>query len=250
MFDLEERYWWFVGRRHILYNLLKQKGHIPPNALILDVGCGAGGTLSLLQEFGHVIGIDVFLDALNLCKNRGHRLLVLADGSHAPFRDESFDCISVLDVLEHIEDDHSALAEVRRLLRPWGKAIVTVPAYPSLWSEHDEALHHRRRYRFADFKEKVEAAGLEINKMTFAISAVLGPVFLFRWLQRLVKRRPNATAKTALIQLPPLLNGLLIVYLRLEASIIPRCNLPFGVSILCLAQKTPPLTGGGETYQS
>ncbi|MBI3920694.1 MAG: class I SAM-dependent methyltransferase [Armatimonadetes bacterium] len=237
MFELEDRYWWFVGRRHIVRSLLARRGNLPNPCRIVDLGCGTGGNLPELAQFGEVVGVDMSPEALHLCRSRGDFPLALSDGTALPFREDSCDLVTVLDVLEHIEDDRRVLEELVRILRPGGKVLVTVPAYPSLWSEHDEALHHQRRYRAHELRGKVRASGLTIRKLSFAISAVLLPVYFLRWMQRFRRQPPRESAKTGLIELPAMVNGLLIAYLRFEGSWIPHMSLPFGLSIVCLAEK-------------
>jgi len=236
MFQLEEHYWWFVGRRYIVAQLLRHNARLPAQARILDIGCGSGGNIPTLQMFGNALGVDVSLQALNYCQQRRHCSLANARANQLPIKDGVIDLATMLDVLEHIEDDRNALREIWRTLKPSGQLLLTVPAYPSLWSEHDEALHHQRRYRFNELKEKVRGAGFRVVRMSYAIAAVIAPVYLFRWLQRLRPRKREP--KTALIELPLLLNNLLVTYLKAEARLIPRTTLPFGVSIVCLAEKS------------
>lgn len=235
MFQLEEHYWWFVGRRCIIDKLLLQRGQLPPAALVLDVGCGSGGNIRTLEKFGAVVGVDISLVALTFCRRRHSCNLALSEGDYLPLRSDRFDLVTLLDVLEHTEDDNRALCEVHRVLKPGGKALITVPAYPTLWSEHDEALHHKRRYRSKELRDKAQKAGFRVLRMSHAISAVLAPVYLFRWLQRLRPRRVEP--KIALVSLPAPVNRLLVAYLKMEARLIPRASIPFGVSIICLVQK-------------
>ncbi len=237
MFDLEDRYWWFVGRRHIVSSLLRVKAHLSHTCRTLDLGCGSGGNLKVLSAMGAVFGADRSEQALQLCARRGDFLLILADGEDIPAKDCCFNLVTALDVLEHIEDDQAVLREMYRILKPGGRALITVPAYPSLWSEHDEALHHKRRYRLRELHQKAELAGFRVEKLSHAICAVLAPVYLLRWMQRLRPGRQPSTPKTGLVELPAFPNWLLVEYLRLESFLIPRVNLPFGVSIVCLAAK-------------
>ncbi|MCS6860255.1 MAG: class I SAM-dependent methyltransferase, partial [Abditibacteriales bacterium] len=212
---------------------------------LIDVGCGTGANLTLLERFGDVIGLDAALLALSFCQQRRHHLLVQASAMSLPFADASADVITALDVLEHLEDDVGALCELHRVLRPGGYLLATVPAYQWLWSEHDEALHHKRRYGARELRCKVEAAGLQIIKLSYAISAVLPIIAAFRFAQRL---RPRTGApKTAHIRLPRPLNQLLVAYLKCEASILRFACLPCGVSLVCVAQKAPLLA---ETVQA
>jgi ubiquinone/menaquinone biosynthesis C-methylase UbiE len=182
----------------------------------LDLGCGTGGSFSLLRNFGTVIGLDVSPLALKFAKEKGMKHLVLGSAENLPFADNCLDLVAALDVLEHLDDDCQALREIWRVLKPNGAFVFTVPAFMSLWSVHDIALAHKRRY---------------------AICPLLPAVFVFRKMQNLFMR--GRKPATALIELPSPLNRLLIELLRLEATLIPFVRLPFGVSLVGLAEKLP-----------
>lgn len=236
MRQLEDAYWWFVGRRAIIGKLL----HLFPGAArqrrLLDLGCGTGANLALLGRYGRVFGLDISPEALGLAAHRDRRQ-PLAEGlaNCLPFRDATFDVITALDVVEHVEDDCGALREVRRLLRADGRFILTVPAFQWLWSEHDEALGHYRRYSKTALIRTLVCAGLEPLFISFAICLPIIPTAALRLLQRFA-RSPRRDAKTAHIILPPVLNRALITYLELEAFILPHMRIPFGVSLIAVTQ--------------
>lgn len=236
MAKLEDRYWWFVGRRFIVGALLRRFWRPPDNPpLILDLGCGTGGTFPLLRRFGTVVGLDASLTALRFAYRRGKTTLVLGDGQHLPFASASFDLVAVLDVLEHLDDDEGALREIFRVLKKGGAVVFTVPAFMSLWSVHDIALEHRRRYLVGELAAKLRRAGFHIRQLSFAICPVLPVVFVFRKVQNWLMRGKEAA--TALIELPDPFNRLLIALLQLEAVLLPHCRLPFGVSLVGVAEK-------------
>ena len=260
MARLEERYWWFVGRRFIVRSLLQQfwKPNINSTqhpslrtshsaltfalrtshpALILDLGCGTGGSFSLLRNFGTVVGLDVSPLALKFAKEKGMKHLVLGSAENLPFADNCFDIVAALDVLEHLEDDRQALREIFRVLKPNGAFVFTVPAFMSLWSVHDIALAHKRRYLWREIHDKVVQAGFRLHCLSYAICPLLPVVFVFRKVQNLLMRGKKPA--TALIELPSPLNRLLIELLKLEAALIPFVRLPFGVSLVGLAEKLP-----------
>ena len=248
MFRLEDSYWWFVARRRLVRDLLAR--YLPgvggPGVRILDVGCGTGATLGVLAEFGEkaagdrrppfVVGIDSSPQALWYSRRRGEYQLVQARGEALPVRDGSVDVITALDLLEHIPDDAAAAAEFARALRPSGLLLVTVPALPWLWSEHDEALDHLRRYQARRLRRILEEAGLEIQRLTPLITLLLLPIAALRLLQRLLPRK-NAHPETAFIVPPRSINWLLIALLWLEHRWALRWNLPLGVSLLAVARK-------------
>lgn len=240
MAEFEEHYWWFVGRRIILASLLDQ--HLPSHGTperprrILDVGCGSGGVMRMLQRYGQTVGLDPAAPPLGIAQRRGQRLLVQGDGLRLPFADESFDLVSALDVIEHMADDSAALAGIHRVLAPGGHLLVTVPAYEFLWSQHDVALSHYRRYTSTQVQTRLLQAGFKVERLTYAISALLPAVIGVRLLDR-IRRRPEQEAQSGLIELPPWLNRLCLATLEAEAAVLRCCNLPVGVSVVALAQK-------------
>ncbi len=242
MARLEDQYWWFVGRRFIVRNLIQRFWKPKTNpALILDLGCGTGGSFSLLRNWGTVIGLDASPIALKFARKRGMKYLVLGDAQCLPFDENRFDLVAVLDVLEHLEEDCQALKEIWRVLKPNGAVVFTVPAFMSLWSVHDIALGHKRRYLFNEVHDKFVCAGFQLRHLSYAICPLLPAVFVFRKVQNLLMR--NKEPATALIELPKPLNRLLIALLQFEAVTLPFVRFPFGVSLVGFAEK-PPAPGG------
>ncbi|MCS7263491.1 MAG: class I SAM-dependent methyltransferase [Armatimonadetes bacterium] len=243
MARLEDQYWWFVGRRFIVSSLI-QKFWKPKSqpAVILDLGCGTGGSFPLLKKFGEVVGLDASLVALNFSRKRGMKQIILGDAQFLPFADNKFDLIAVLDVLEHLDDDFQALREIWRVLKPEGAVVFSVPAFMSLWSVHDIALTHKRRYLWSEIHNKIVKAGFEIKQLSYAICPLLPIVFVFRKVQNFLMK--NKEPATALIELPELINNALISLLKFEAALLPFVRLPFGVSIVGLAQKKQGLAEG------
>ena len=159
-----------------------------------------------------------------------------ARGEALPAQSESVDVITALDLLEHIPDDAAAVAEMARVLRPGGILLVMVPALPFLWSEHDEALDHLRRYRARQLREILEGAGLKVERLSPLITLLLAPIGALRLLQRILRRK-NAHPETAFIVPPALVNVLLTWLLWLESRWAVRWNLPVGVSLMGVARK-------------
>ena len=246
MFELEDSYWWFVARRELVRELLVRhrpgpgvSGLQSRNNVILDVGCGTGATLNAIADVGVGAGIDRSPEALRYCRRRGLSRLAVGKAEMLPVASESADVVLALDLLEHIADDGAACRELARVLRPGGVLVVTVPACPSLWSEHDEALDHLRRYRAARLRRILVEAGLRIEKLSYLITALLVPITVLRLIQRIVPRRKRGP-QTAFIIPPAPINRLLIWLLRLESSWLRWFNLPAGVSLVAVGRK-----GGG-----
>src|SRR4051794_37695370 len=138
MFDNEDHYWWFVSRRELVVETVRRLP-MPRAPRLVDVGCGTGATAEALHRFGIVTGVDMSPMALECCRRRGLERLMQGVAEALPLADDSADVLVATDILEHLDDDLAALREFHRVLRPGGHAVITVPAYRMLWSEHDEA---------------------------------------------------------------------------------------------------------------
>lgn len=240
MYQSEDHYWWFVGRRRLVRGLLRR--FAPGAATILDVGCGTGGTLDAVDGLGEVTGADLSEDALGFCRSRGHHDLARCRAEELPFRTHALDVVLSCDLLEHLEDDQCGLAELFRVVKTGGIILATVPAHKWLWSEHDEALSHRRRYSKQEIREMVEAQGGRLLKLTYAVSLVFPIVVGVRLLSRL-RLRPIGKPHTQLMALPPWANRLLIWLHDLENWWIVRAGFPFGTTVVAII-RTPEMTGG------
>jgi SAM-dependent methyltransferase len=237
MYEVEGTHWWFAGRRRILESFLERiiadlkiKDR-PPR--ILDVGCGTGANLEMLSRFGEAEGVDVSEDALAFCHARGLERVRLGAAEQLPYEDGSFDLVTALDVVEHLDDDAAGLREMRRVLRPDGRALFFVPAFMFLWGVQDDISHHRRRYRLPQLLKTVRAAGFEIERATYANITFFAPILLGRALMRVTGLRPASENNITVSSL----NGLFGRLLGAESVLLRRANLPFGVSALCVARR-------------
>lgn len=223
----EQSYWWHLGRIDIVKTQLL-KLYSGKKIKILNVGCGTGGTVSTLKKFGEVTNIDVSKEALKFLKNSGHEG-TLFDGVTVPFKDESFDLVIALDVLEHIELDQQSLLEWKRVLKKNGKMFITVPAYEWLWSGHDISLHHQRRYTTSKLTWDLEKIGVKTLKRSYAIGFSLPLVAGFRLLHKLSGKYMNE--KSSYVNLPNVINSLFTCILRFESRWLSRFNLPAGTTV-------------------
>lgn len=232
MFHHEGDYWWFVARRRLAQALLH--AYLPEvSGRILDAGCGTGALLSELQASGFAVGVDVSLEALCLTRQRGAFPSVQARLEALPFASETFQVAFALDVLEHLPDERPALRELYRVLQAGGYLIVSVPAYSWLWSKHDVALAHYRRYTARTLRTHLCKAGFQVRMLSPSVGLLLPIIALARWLDRL---RPGAPAATV-IPLPRWLNRTLIRLHDCETRWLLRHRLPFGVSLVAVAQR-------------
>jgi len=250
MFRLEDGHWWFVARRNLLMQALKRFQPTPlvpaltndAPLKILDVGCGTGGTMDRLRPLGLVVGLDLEPLALEFSHNRGHRSLTLGSATALPFATNSFDLVVALDVLEHIPDHQTAAREIARVLRPGGLLLATVPAYQHLWSRHDEALMHQRRYVGREVGALLTQAGLRTEHLTYTVMAYLPLVTVVRAYQRRFKRSGPPHADVA--PTPRFLNTVLRAWLDVESQVALRVRLPWGLSVFAIARKPAKDEGG------
>ena len=233
MYRLEDHHWWFVGKR-LLVDALLQDVLRDGRPRILDVGCGTGAVLAHLRHRASTVGVDRSLQALAYCRRRGLAALACADGDRLPFAPGSFDAVLLLDALEHVVEEAVLLDAVRSLLRPGGWLLVSVPAYQFLWSEHDEVLHHVRRYTGRSLRRALDRSRFDVHRLTYTNVAALPPAVLVRGiLGRLGLMRHSGTDFEVQA---PWLNGALTAAYRLEATALRHVRrLPFGLSVAALA---------------
>jgi SAM-dependent methyltransferase len=228
----EDRHWWYQGRRTVLERAITRLG-LPAHARILDAGCGSGRNMVELARLGAVTGVELSGTSVRLAREREAGEVVEGSVMDMPFDDASFDLTVSLDVIEHLEDDIGALRELRRVTKPGGALLVTVPAYQWLWSGHDEVNHHHRRYNRRTLLAAAQAGGWELESFTNFSSLTLPVAILLRALERFM---PSTTKSSLDLWVPPApLNWALRQPLNLEAAVIGRGgSIPAGLSLLAV----------------
>jgi SAM-dependent methyltransferase len=246
MLDVDEHHWWYRGRRRIIAVELDRLP-VPHPARVLDAGCGSGRTLQELVRFGEVSGIELNPDAAGVARARGDFDVRIGRLEELPWDSGTFDLITCLDVIEHTPDDRLTLRELARVTKSGGWLLVTVPAYQALWSQHDEANHHYRRYARGSLRAAAVEGGWEVQRMTSFNSLLLAPAAVVRLAQR--RRRPtNGEYKSDLDLGPAWLNGVLERPLVSESRWLARGRtLPAGLSLLAVLQKP---CGNGRAGQA
>jgi SAM-dependent methyltransferase len=242
MLGADERHWWYRGRRRVIRAELERLP-LPAGAAILDAGCGSGRTMQLLGAYGTVSGVELSESAAEVARARGVGDVVIGRLEALPWPEDQFDLITCLDVIEHTPDDRATLAELRRVCRPGGYLLVTVPAYPRLWSVHDEANHHYRRYSRAALRGAALDAGWALERLSSFNSMLLAPAAAVRLSRRRQARTMNGTAtevyRDELSIGPAWLNGALEWPLALEARWLGRGGtLALGLSLIAILRRS------------
>jgi SAM-dependent methyltransferase len=229
----EDRHWWYRGRRRILHRVVAALD-LPAGARILDAGCGSGRNMVELARYGEVTGVELSAIALEAARARDVGDVIAGSVLAMDVPDGVFDLAVCLDVIEHLADDRAALRELRRVVAPGGALIVTVPAYQWLWSGHDVANEHFRRYSQRRLLEAAQAAGWRCVRATHFNSLLLPVAIAARMLER--SRSTRARARPDLWVPPAPLNRLMELPLELEGALIagPLHGLPFGLSLLAV----------------
>jgi SAM-dependent methyltransferase len=233
-------HWWFAARRDILRGQLRQLD-LPPDADILEIGSGTGANLDLLSEFCNVLGLEMESEAIALakqCRAGAAGNVSMLQGmcpDDLPALGRKFDLICLFDVLEHIERDQESLSQLALLLKPHGRLMVTVPAYQWMWGPHDVHLHHKRRYNRRTLSERCDHAGLSIARMSHFNTVLFPLAVLARMVEKLTGRNSSATETPA-----PAINALFRTLFAAERHLLSKTRLPFGLSLLLLAQPRRP----------
>jgi len=234
MAEIDRDHWWFVARRRIVTALIERHRPKAGPLRILEVGCGTGSNIAMLQGFGTVDAIEPDDGARALAEARSGLSIkggYLPDG--VMLHDGAYDLIVLLDVLEHIPADRAALATLKAKLAPGGRIIVTVPAMPWLWSAHDVVHHHQRRYTARTLSEVFAGAGLKLRHRTYFNSLLFPLIVAARAIGKISGREGGDDAMP-----PPALNRLLEALFGAERYWVAGRSLPFGVSLAAVAEPT------------
>jgi SAM-dependent methyltransferase len=226
----EDEHWWFCGRRAIGEAVIRGLD-LPKDAKILEIGAGTGGNMAMLEKFGEVEAVEMSDLARQIAwEKTGRHFLYGYLPDNIPVSPGTFDLVCLFDVLEHVAEDEASLVSMRRLLKPNGKIVLTVPAHQWLWSTHDVGLHHMRRYSRELLKERIERAGYRIDKLTYTNAAL----FPLAALARLADRLRGSAAASGQAMPPAPINAAMKAMFSAESLIVPSASLPFGVSLLAV----------------
>ncbi len=223
-------HFWHRARLGLINYLLSKA---PTTTNIAAIGCGTGEELSVLAKHGQVVGYDINRDALALAAKQGLTTAHLnLETEDLP---QSFDVITAFDVLEHLADDNAVFKRLNRGLKPNGYLLLTVPAYQWLFSSHDLALEHKRRYGKKELLQKLSKANFCVVEIAYWNCCLAPAIIGVRLLKKILPLKIHVSeAKTP----PPILNWLGWQILSLENSLILLgCKLPWGISLYAVAKK-------------
>jgi SAM-dependent methyltransferase len=230
MAELDDRHWWYRARRKILADLIRREANLPPNAKILEIGCGTGHNLAMLSGFGHVDGLELDDEAAALSEKRLGRGILRSPLPELDGVTDDYDLIGAFDVIEHIDDDRAALDAIATKLKPGGKFIMTVPAHPWMWTAHDVANHHKRRYSKRSLRALIQGSPLKLDRIGY-FNSLLFPVAVAERALSKLRGKDNGD-----VSLPPRpLNAALEAVFGSERYLVGRLPLPPGLSLFAVA---------------
>ncbi len=233
----EDTYWWFTARNIIISKIIKKIiPSLSEQSRILDIGCGTGGFASYISKDYNISCLDTSETALDYCRKRGLSNLYNSTIDSLPPEVEKFDAAIMLDVLEHIEDDRTALNDVHSILKEGAYYVMTVPAYSWMWSKHDEIHMHYRRYTKAEVLNRIENSGFKVKYSSYFNSFLFLPAFLKRKIDKITGKEEKH--KDPVDKVSPGMNKLFHKIFALESKLLPSISLPFGLSIIVIAQKS------------
>jgi SAM-dependent methyltransferase len=234
MAELDELHWWYRGRRKVLNALIERNIKLPAKAHILEVGCGTGHNLKMLEQFGTVDGIEIDPEARAIAEKRLGRPISDSRLPDLPgIARGGYDLVAALDVVEHIDDDRATIAALASCLGPGGKLLVTVPAHQWMWSAHDELNHHKRRYSKRQLSALIEQSRLRLETIGY-FNSLLFPLAVGARLAAKLTGGGGGDDK-----LPPRpVNYLFERCFAAERALIGTVPLPPGLSLFAIASAT------------
>lgn len=234
MFRQEKTHWWHVAKRRLVEEAIKNDWFKKKNFSIFDAGCGTGALLLELRDLTtEIYGGDISSKSLRFTKNRGiSNLLKIDFEKKLPYPSKKFDCVTCLDVLEHVGNDKQMLSEFYRLLKKNGRLYLTVPAYQFLWSYWDVSLGHKRRYQKSSLIRLIGKTGFQVKYSSYFYSFLLPVAIVFR-----IVKTVSSQKSSDFVVFPTIINQLMLFLCWLERKLMKLFPIPFGLSIFIVAIK-------------
>jgi SAM-dependent methyltransferase len=232
--QIEATHWWFVGRRRLFSQIIMLFG-LPPNASVLDIGTSTGTNLRMLRELGYsnVRGLDLHDEAIRWCADKGLGQVDKGDICSIPSPDGIYDLVMATDIIEHVDDDITALHEIARVLKPSGRAIVTVPAFQSLWGLQDIVSHHKRRYRKQELVNKLSQVGFYVDECVYFNYLLFLPIWFARQIIRILGLKLSSENELNSLFINKVLGHIFLF----DIETARKMNPIFGVSVLAVVKK-------------
>jgi SAM-dependent methyltransferase len=231
MAELDDRHWWYRARRRIIADLIRREVQPPPDAQVLEIGCGTGHNLAMLSGFGHVEGLELDDEARAISEKRlGRKVMSAPLPELAGVPNKHYHLIGAFDVIEHIDDDRAALASIAAKLKPGGKFVMTVPAHQWMWTAHDVVNHHKRRYSKRGLRALIDGSPMKLDRIGY-FNSLLFPLAIAE--RAVSKLRGKGDADVKLPSVP--LNAALEKVFEAERYLVGRLPLPPGLSLFAVA---------------
>lgn len=231
MAEMDQRHWWYRARREVLAALIAREANPPADAQILEIGCGTGHNLEMLGKFGRVDALELDDEARSLAEKRLGRSVMSAPlPKLAGVPQKHYDLVGAFDVIEHIDDDSAALASIAKRLKPGGKFVMTVPAHQWMWSAHDVANHHKRRYSKKGLRQLIDASPMKLDRIGY-FNSLLFPLAVAERLASKARGKEDAN-----LSLPPsAINKAFETAFAAERHLVARLPMTPGLSLFAVA---------------
>ena len=226
--QLEKEHWFYAGKREIVRYWIDKVQPLKPQSLLIDCGAGTGQFAAEMKAYCRVMAVDDHEESLALAASKvGASSVKKGSATALPILDESADCLTALDVLEHVEDDTKAMKEFARVLKTDGILIITVPALPALWSDWDVSLHHFRRYGRDTWLNLIEDPHFKVEHWNFVNVLALPLIYLSRKFRAIVPTKHRAEDA-----IPPKWLNLLLKEAFTSLACQEKIHFPTGVGLL------------------
>ncbi len=237
MYEVEDSHFWYRGMRDITQSLLQRFLPSQKHNTILDAGCGTGAGIEFLKKYGIVHGFDISPRAVNLCHQRGLENVIAGSIDDIPFDDGKFDLVTCFDVLgqREVSSDRRAMKELYRVLKPGGILFIRIAANNWLYGYHDVAVHTRHRYNASEIVSLFQSNSLEPLYTTYANFFFFPPIAAMRMVKRFFSAKESVESDVNTVH--PFINFLAYYPLFFESKIVHYAPLPFGLSVIGIAQK-------------
>lgn len=237
-FKMEREHWWFRVREGIILDQFRSMIYKAKPLNILNVGAATGRSSEMLESFGQIQSIEYDQPSYQFCRDVLKMMIDQGSITELPYPDNAYDCVCAFDVVEHVEDHQTAISELFRVCKPGGKIFITVPAFMSLWSNHDVVNHHFRRYRKQQTLDLFSANGGRLLRTTYFNFFLFMPIFMVRSVQRIFSRKKQEELKPDNDMIESgLINTIFQSIFSFERSLLKKMNFPFGVSMMVVWEK-------------